>query len=178
MGSMADLITHSCAALLWKAATCRAVPRVAGQNAWPLPPTVATFVLGTCLPDLFGRVPSMALTTLRWTVPLIPEWTIYVWGPLHMPFGILVMSVLVSQLFGDGTRRTAAMQLTAGGMLHMAVDLLQSHLGAGYLLLFPFSMWDFELGLIGSEDTVRIVPVLLPLTIAVCAWRWRSIRPD
>jgi hypothetical protein len=174
---MADLITHTCAALLCKAVTCGAVSRETDPKAWPLPPTVATFVLGTCLPDLFGRVPSMALTTLRWSLPSIPEWTIYVWGPLHMPFGILVMSVLVAQLFGEGARRTAAVQLAAGGLLHMAVDLLQSHLGAGYLLLFPFSMWDFELGVIGSEDTVRIVPLLLPLTIAVCVGRWRAPRP-
>lgn len=167
---MADLITHTCVALLVKAATRGPAP---ASSSWPLPPTVATFVLGTCLPDLLGRVPSMALTTLRWSVPAIPEWTIYVWGPLHMPFGILVASILVAQAFRDGERRSAAAQLTGGGLVHMAVDLLQSHLGAGYLLLFPFSLWDFELGLIGSEDTVRIVPLLVPLTALACVARWR-----
>lgn len=167
---MADLITHTCVALLCKAATRGPAP---AASPWPLPPTVATFVLGTCLPDLLGRVPSMALTTLRWSVPAIPEWTIYVWGPLHMPFGIAVASVLVAQAFRPGLRRSAALQLAGGGMVHMAVDLLQSHLGAGYLLLFPFSLWDFELGLIGSEDTVRIVPVLVPLTALICWARWR-----
>lgn len=167
---MADLITHTCMALLCKVASRGPAP---ADARWPVPPTVATFVLGTCLPDLLGRVPPMALTTLRWTMPAIPEWTIYVWGPLHMPFGIAVASLLVAQAFRADERRSAALQLTGGGMVHMGVDLLQSHLGAGYLLLFPFSLWDFELGLIGSEDTVRIVPVLLPLTALACWARWR-----
>ena len=168
---MADLITHSCVALLWKAAT---TPAVKADARWRIPPTVATFVLGTCLPDLIGRVPSMGLMTLRWSVPQIPEWSVYVWSPFHMPLGILLCSGLVAQLFAPGMRRKAAVQLAGGGILHMAVDVLQTHLGIGYLLLFPFSMWDFELGWIGSEDTVLIVPVLLPLTLLACWARWRS----
>ena len=59
---MADLITHSCVAYLLKAVPGR--------------PNVATFVLGTCLPDLLSRVQSMGLTWLRWSVPAIPEWLI------------------------------------------------------------------------------------------------------
>lgn len=166
---MADLITHTCAALLWKVATTPSAPP---QVRWRVPLTVPTFVLGTCLPDLLGRVPAMALMALRWRLPEVPEWLIYLWSPFHMPLGILICSVLVAQAFLPGTRRRAAAQLAGGGLLHVAVDLLQTHLGMGYLLLFPFSMWDFELGWIGSEDTVKIVPVLLPVTVGLCWARW------
>lgn len=164
---MADLITHSCVALLWKVASTPGRPP---SERWRLPGGVATFLLGTCLPDLLGRVPSMALTTLRWQFPAIPEWAVYLWSPFHVPLGILLGSVLVAQVFT--ARREAAWQLAWGGLLHVAVDLLQTHLGIGYLLLFPFSMWDFELGWIGSEATVLIVPVLLPLTVLACWARW------
>jgi hypothetical protein len=155
---MADLITHTCTALLWKAASRK--------------PHVAIFVAGTCAPDLFGRVPTMGLTAIRPTFPWIPEWAIYAWAPLHMPFGILLASYLLSFLFPEASRRVAFTNLIGGGLLHMAVDLLQFHFGVGYLLLFPFSFWDFELGWIGSETTVLIVPVLLPFTLLVAWWRW------
>lgn len=158
---MADLVTHTCVAYLVKAIPNR--------------PNVATFVLGTCLPDLLGRVPSMGLTTLRWSLPWIPEWTVYLWAPLHMPIGMLLSSFVLSFLFPEVGRRVVFLNLLGGGLLHLAVDLLQRHFGVGYLLFFPLSDWDFELGWIGSEDTVRIVPVLVPLTLAV-AW-WRRKRP-
>jgi hypothetical protein len=154
---VADLVTHTCVAYLVKKVPDR--------------PFVATFVLGTCLPDLLGRVPNMGLTLLRWHLPWIPEWLLYVWVPFHMPVGVLLFSFLGAFLFPESVRRWAFWNLVGGGMLHLAVDLLQSHIGVGYLLLFPFSLWDFELGWIGSEDTVRIVPFLVPLTLAVAWWR-------
>ncbi len=167
---MADLITHSCTALLWKVATVG--PVTPSSSRWRLPPTLATFVLGTCLPDLLGRVPAMGLLVASWQFPQIPSWTIYFWSVFHMPVGIALTSVIVAQCWRAGERAGAFRQLLGGGMLHVAVDLLQTHLGVGYLLLFPFSTWDYEMGLIGSEDTVKIVPVLLPLTVGLCLWRW------
>lgn len=155
---MADLITHGCTAILWKLATRG--------------PRVAVFVAGTCLPDLLGRVPSMVLTEARWTIPAIPEWAVYIWAPLHMPVGIVVGSFLFSFLLPERGRAEGFRNLLGGGLLHLAVDLLQHHFGVGYLLLFPFSLWDFELGVIGSEATVRIVPFLLPITAAWAWWRW------
>lgn len=160
---MADLITHACTALLWKSAT----------NG----PRVAVFVAGTCLPDYLSRVPSMGFTVARWYVPWMSEAWVYMWGPLHMPAGILIYSWMFGYLFPADRRREAVVNLAGGGLLHMAVDVLQTHYGVGYLLLFPFSTWDWEAGLIGSEDTVRIVPFLLPLT-GLAAWaRWRR-RPS
>ncbi len=162
---MADLVTHTCLAYLCKALR----PRVAQR-----PAHIATFILGTCVPDLLGRVPSMGLTVLRWGVPAIPEWAIYVWVPFHMPVGVALSSFILSFLFPEALRRVAFLNLLGGGLLHLGVDLLQRHFGIGYLLFFPFSLWDFELGWIGSEDTVRIVPLLVPLTAAVAWWRQKG----
>jgi hypothetical protein len=156
---VADLVTHSCVAYLVKAIPGR--------------PDVATFVLGTCLPDLLSRVPSMGLTALRAVLPAVPEWLIYVWGPLHMPAGILLAAYVCAFAFPEGRRRVVFLNLLGGGVLHLLVDMLQRHFGVGYLLLFPFSGWDFELGWIGSEDTVRIVPILVPITLGVAWWRRR-----
>ena len=155
---MADLITHSCVAIL---------VRLPGRDSrW-----VPTFVAGTCLPDL-SRVPAMVLTRLRYDFPQIPEWACYIWGPLHVPIGILLQSYLVALLFAEAERPVAFRNLFGGGMLHLAVDLFQFHFGMGYMLLFPVSTWDFELGLIGSEATVPVVPILLPLTIFLARKRW------
>ena len=164
---MADLVTHTCVAFLVKAGWDRYAP--------PATPQIATFVLGTCLPDLLGRVPSMGLTWLRWSAPWIPEWLVYVWGPLHMPIGIAIAAYTCAFVFPEANRRASAWNLLGGGMLHMGVDLLQHHFGVGYLLLFPFSWWDYEVGCIGSEDTVKIVPVLVPITLLV-AWLRRRTR--
>lgn len=166
---MADLITHTCVALLWK---CVTVPGRVERAGWRLPPSVATFVFGTCLPDLLARVPAMGLEVLSWSFPIIPVWAVYFWSIFHVPFGIVMCSLLVAQAFGLADRSRVFRQLVGGGLLHLAVDVLQTHLGTGYILFFPFSTWDWELGLIGSEDTVRIVPVLLPLTVGLCWWRW------
>jgi len=160
---MADLITHACTALLWKAAS-------GGDR-------VAVLVAGVCVPDLVSRVPAMSLTWLRWSVPAIPEWLVYLWGPLHMPTGMIACAWLLSFVFPEAGRRAVFANLLGGAFLHLAVDLLQHHFGVGYLLLFPFSQWDFEFGVIGSEDTVRIVPFLVPFTAAVCWWRWGRRRP-
>lgn len=154
---MADLITHTCAAVLFKCAT---------KGPYP-----ATFIAGTCLPDLLGRVPAMGLSVVRWKLTWIPEPLIYLWNPLHMPVGIALGSALVSLLFPAKDRKNSFYALLGGGMLHLAVDLLQRHFGVGYLLFFPFSLWDFELGWISSEATVLLVPVLLPLTLLAVWWR-------
>lgn len=164
---MADLITHTCTAVLCQAALDRRGTALRDGR-------LAVFIAGTCLPDFLGRVPPMALTEARWTFPSIPEWAVYLWGPLHMPTGILVTSYLFSFLFPEQGRPSVFRYLLGGGMLHIAVDILQSHFGVGYLLLFPFSLWDYEAGLIGSETTVLIVPFLLPITLLVARWRWSA----
>jgi hypothetical protein len=164
---LADLITHTCSAVLWKAAVG---PGRDGRTH------VATFVAGVCAPDLLSRVPSTALMVLHARVSWVPEGAIYLWGPLHMPFGIVLGAFLLAYAFPLAERPAAMRALTGGGLLHLALDVLQRHLGEGYLLLYPFSTWDWEAGMMSSEATVTALPVVLPLTLAAAWWRWGRSR--
>ena len=153
---MADLITHGCIAFLAKAPTARA--------------HVGTFVAGTLLPDLVSRVPSSALSRIGRTVSPIDPTFIYWWDVLHLPVGMIVLAFTLAQLFPATARRAIFWNLLGGMLLHLAVDVLQSHLSSGYLLLWPLSTTGFELRWMGSEDSVFLVPFLAPLTWLV--WRW------
>lgn len=161
---MADLITHTCVAVLYKVARGRPLPQAG----------VPTFLAGTFFPDILGRVPAMLISRARWDFPQIPEPLCYVWTPLHLPMGMLVAAYLLAFAFAPDQRVHAFRNLLGGALLHLAVDLLQSHMGVGYLIFFPFSRWDFEFGWIGSETTVLIVPLLLPLTLLLSWVRWRK----
>jgi hypothetical protein len=157
---VADLVTHACVAFLAKAPTART--------------HVATFVAGTLIPDLVSRVPSSALSWIGRTVSPIDPTFIYWWDVLHLPVGMLALAFTLAQLFPATARRAVFWNLLGGMLLHLAVDLLQSHLSSGYLLLWPFSTAGFELRWMGSEDSVFLVPFLVPVTFAV--WRWTQPR--
>ena len=103
----------------------------------------------------------------------VPSLLIYGWDPLHTPVGMLLSAYAISLLFVAEQRVGIFWNLLGGMLLHMAIDLLQSHLGVGYPLLFPFSTRAFELGVIGSEATV---PLALPLAL-LAAWAWRRGQP-
>lgn len=158
---MADLITHACTALLWR--------------AWRPRAHTPSFVAGSLLPDLLSRVPAIGLTRLHdqlgWD---IPDALIYGFSPLHLPIGMLLSGYVLSLLFPREQRRGVFVALLKGMALHLAVDLLQYHYGAGYALFYPLSLWSGELGWMGSEDTVYLAP---PLVLGT-AWVWRRrLRP-
>lgn len=161
---MADLVTHVATALLWKAATRR---------------PAATLVIGVALPDLAGRVPTMLLSPLALAGWPIPDALVYGFNAIHTPFGILALTLLLSLCFREDQRKEAWANLAGGGALHMGVDLLQHHVGVGYPLLLPFSGWHWEAGLIGTEATVKVAPVLGPLSLALWLWRRpRAAQPE
>ena len=82
---------------------------------------------------------------------------------------MLLSSTGLALLFPEAHRRQVLIALLGGMALHMGLDLLQDHLGQGYLLGFPFVRGSFELGWIGSEATVPAAPFLLALAF----WSWR-----
>jgi len=158
---MADLITHAAVAWLLR---LRSRDRVA----------VELFVVGAVLPDVVSRVPSIALTSLRDQGLPVPPALLVGWEPLHMPVGMVVLSALLAVLFAPEGRGRAFRNLLGGMGLHLLVDLLQDHMGVGYLLGFPLRLPSVELGLIGPEATVLVVPVLA-VAVALGA-RWRRRR--
>jgi len=158
---VADLITHGCMALLLKR----------GQDKlWPDAPLhAASFVAGNLLPDLLARLPAELFTVAASRGVAVPPILLHGWGPFHIPAGMALTSLMLSLLFPPAQQRAVFWNLLAGMLLHLATDLLQSHAGAGYLLLFPLSKQPFELGWIGSEATVFVAPLLVVLTVV--AWR-------
>ena len=144
---MADLVTHVGTALLVKAGLGTRHTRV--------------FVLGVVLPDLAARVPSMALTQAKQLGAPVPTKLVYAFEVLHMPLGLAALCVLLALAWAEAAERPRIFaELFGGAMLHQAVDLLQHHFGVGYFLGWPFWRGHFELGWIGSEDTVLFAPVV------------------
>ena len=158
---MADLVTHVAAGALLKALTRG--------------PHLPTFLVGCVLPDAVSRVPTMGLTMLMHEGAPIPEVLIAGFYVLHMPLGIVPFCWLVASLFPEDVRPYIWGNLVGGSALHLALDVLQSHFGAGYLLLYPFSTWHWEAGLIGPEDSVFAAPVLALLAAALL-WLRRGPR--
>lgn len=156
---MADLVTHACVATLAR------LPFGVDR------PRLFVFVAGSLLPDLLGRGPELVFTQLYVLVPAIPVWTSQVFGPLHLPVGILITSALLAPRFARPPPPVAFGELMLGGLLHLGLDLLQSHLGVGYILLFPFSTETWAPGRFSRDGTVPFVPLLLVLTALV--WRQR-----
>jgi len=153
---VADLLTHTAGAWLLK--------EVAGQ----LPATRpwanhrALFVVGAVAPDALGRIPWVVLGTIHQKVGGVPAWMAYIWEPLHMPLGMLLMAWIGSLAMVPHLRAHAFRNLGGGMLSHLALDLAQSHMGVGYPLFFPLSMAHWELGLWGTEATVWVaIPLFL-----------------
>lgn len=147
---MADLITHAAAAVLVKTAT-----------RWRYTPV---FVAGSLAPDLFSRVPALVFGWLFTAGLPVPPVLTYGWDVLHQPLGMCLLAYVLTLFFGAEIRSRVFWNLLGGMFLHLGIDMLQHHLGAGYLLFYPLSDWAFEFGLIGSEDTVWVA-----LPMAFCA---------
>lgn len=152
---MADLLSHAAVAVILKAGTGGRMP--------------AVFVAGTILPDVASRVPSIILGYIHVHLVPLPEWWLFAWEPMHQPVGMTILAYLVSMFFCVSVRRAVFCNLLGGMSLHMLMDVLQSHHGAGYMLGFPFGVQAFELGWIGSEATV-------PFAAPLCAIAWWLAR--
>ena len=155
---MADLLTHMGTALLAKATT-----RGTGTGV---------FVVGVTLPDLAARLPGMALQELGERGLAIPEPLYHASSVLHQPLGMALLCLLIASFFQGPQQRLVFWNLLGGCLLHLAVDMLQGHVGGGHLLLFPLSTQDYELGWMGTETSVLVAPLLLAAGYGL--WRWRD----
>lgn len=121
---------------------------------------LAIFLLGAILPDLLSR--SFNVFLMRWVL-LISDYT----DPIHTPCMIVLYCGVISFFFADKIRKEVFWFLLLGSFLHLAFDLFQTNFGYGYDLLFPFSYWRKERGLIWPEDTLWLVPFLAAVWLAV-----------
>ena len=145
---MADLITHTAVAVIIKASA-----------GWRMP---AVFVAGTLLPDIASRVPVIGLGYIHVHLIELPRWVMFAWEPMHQPIGMILFAYCVCLLFSASQRFLVFLNLLGGMALHMFLDVLQSHHGAGYMLAYPIHTSTFEFGWIGSEATV---PFAIPLCL-------------
>lgn len=160
---MPDLLTHACSGLIlaWGLAGRRPAPRA------PL------FVAGNMLPDVLCRVPAIVMGEVDSKLLTLPRGLLYGWEPLHQPLGLAFAALALSQLFPPGQRRRTWGLLYLGALLHLFMDALQFHEGAGQLLLFPLSTQPFEIGCVGSEASVLVAGPLLIVAVLMGAWRRR-----
>jgi hypothetical protein len=162
---MPDLLTHMASGVVFGAILRE-------------PRYTAGVVVGTCLPDIVGRIPSYGfnfLSSVGVDVGVVVTSGI---GFLHLPFGLLAVTLLVAQLGRAGERFRAWWPLATGCLLHLGLDAGQLHWGISTAWFFPFATWRWEAGLYGSEATVGYAPWLIvgALTfwrIRHADWPWR-----
>jgi membrane-bound metal-dependent hydrolase YbcI (DUF457 family) len=142
---MADLFTHLASARL-PAAFVRD-RRIA-----------ALLVIGTFLPDLVSK-------GLYWILRCSDNFE----TPTHTLVGVALISYAASLMVEERLRRLGFAALLAGGVIHIAVDLLKDNMGTGSSrLLYPFSPRSYELGLIDPLDVVFLAP--FNIVILWAAW--------
>lgn len=159
---MADLVTHLASAL---------IPGVALR-----PDRAVLLGLGAAIPDLAGRTPGIVSEALAFAGIVSPEWVPTLFGLAHQPIGGALVAGLLAWTLPEEERPAGAGLLVCGVLLHLALDVLQDHHGYGYFLLVPFDYGRYELGCMGSEDTVLLAPWLALLTGLVwgarLGWAW------
>ena len=142
---------------------------------------LGVFVFGGVLPDLISRVPAMALG--RWLQPVLSDdmdidWFINGFSALHLPAGyaaaaVFLASALPRFMISASSRLRVFTLLLGGGLIHLGMDMFQSHLRPAYRYLFPLSLRPMELGWFDPDLGFYSWPLLVPL--AWFAWR-RSPR--
>lgn len=162
---MADLLTH--------VALAHCIKRL----SWS-PQHALLFALGTALPDLVGRAPGLGIALLEHALGQDMPYVITLgFDAVHMPFPFTVFCLFVAWCLPERGRRVIFYNLLLGGYLHFGVDVFQKHLEGGYHLLFPFTWWDWELGLIGSEESLYVAGPLALLALGVELLYRRRRRP-
>ena len=109
---------------------------------------VTFFVLfGAMLPDLLSRSFNYLFVN---TWIFVGDFT----RPLHSPLVTIAACLLISFFFEERIRKKAFTWISIGSGTHLLFDYMQTHLGSGYLLLFPFSRHEFRWGLFWPEDSL------------------------
>lgn len=169
---MPDLATHALSAYLLTAPVRERLPALAA-------------VSGSLLPDLLAQGLFASAWALDGATPgRLPEWVHDGAYLFHTPFALVLLCGWVALLLPAAHRRGGFLALSTGGLLHIGLDLLQDHLGpAPYHPLFPFSSLAWEAGWWGTEDSLLVLPVLVPLALLVArrgrrrpAGQWTSNR--
>jgi hypothetical protein len=139
---MPELITHTVAAYIIRK---RSIPTS----------DLLIYLFGAMLPDLLTRPFMILYPPIRYFINM-----------LHTPFALALVIYLISQYFEDSIKTRVMKLLALGTFTHLFLDLFQNSVQyRGYSWLFPFTFWDFRIGLFWPEDSVAYLPVTLAVLL-------------
>ena len=136
---MPDLVTHTVIPWLFQ--------KTRGKGR-----KLSIFLLGAILPDLLSRSFNY-LAVFRF--PFVSDFT----RSIHSPFIAVLYCYALSFFFQEDFRKEVFRALLAGSFIHLGMDYLQIHTGAGNYPFFPFSRWTQTKGLFWPEDPLYLVPL-------------------
>jgi len=114
-------------------------------------------ILGTFLPDIAAKG--------MWWVLRCGD---YFAVATHSVAGVVLVSYLACLFVAEPLRRNGFFMLTAGGLIHIVVDMVKDNMGMGVVRPFlPFSPRGVELGWIDPENVILMVPIDAALLAAV-----------
>lgn len=139
---MPDLITHSVAAYMIR-------------NRKIEIDFLVIYLLGAILPDIVTR-PFMII------FPQVSNF----FHAFHTPTALILIVLLLSLFFESEIRPKVFKLLALGTLTHLFLDLFQNGVGdRGYSWFFPFSYYDFRIGLFWPEDSISILPLVISIFI-------------
>jgi len=159
---VADLVTHVLSAQWVATARGRLLPRPA-------------LVLGTMLPDYVANGPIVALRVVE---PFLP-WRLPLWLPdaltgFHAPILYALLCWWLAALVPRARRDGVFGALFLGGLLHIAIDLLQDHVAPGaYYPAYPLWRHPWHLGVLHNEGSLLLMPLFAAATLVVAWPGWR-----
>jgi len=126
------------------------------------------FLVGAVLPDIMSYSP-LFISSLVGLQP--PEHFLsrvpFFFFPFHGLIGFSLLCWLLALLCPAAFRKEIFINLELGGLIHIGLDLLQvQHAQAGYLL-FPFSWRTFNLNLMETESSLKVLPIFLAAAVLV-----------
>lgn len=108
-------------------------------------------IIGAILPDLVTRPFMIIFPPAK-----------YFFHAFHTPVALILIILLISYLFEECYRAKVMKLLSLGVASHLFLDLFQYSVGnRGYSWFFPFSYFDFRIGLFMPEDSLYILPLLM-----------------
>lgn len=122
---------------------------------------VLLFLIGTALPDVVSK-----------GMEVVIESRSFFSFASHTLIGVVIISYVASLFVAERLRVAAFLAFLASGVLHVAVDMLESSMLGGPRILFPFLHRGFAMGWIGPHDSLWAMPA----AALVLALFWRRDR--
>jgi membrane-bound metal-dependent hydrolase YbcI (DUF457 family) len=126
----------------------------------------ALLVIGTFMPDIAFKGLYLVLQT-RQSFAIAS----------HSILGVVLISYLLCLFLEESIRRPGFVALTAGGLIHVLVDLMKENSGGRAVLLFlPFSTASPDIGWIEPESVALLIPIDAAILAAALFLERRFIR--